>query len=42
MLYDGRGSGPSALESADFSLPSMLRDLDAVVQEAGLSLVNKS
>jgi pimeloyl-ACP methyl ester carboxylesterase/DNA-binding CsgD family transcriptional regulator len=37
ILYDGRGSGHSQREVSDLSLEADLRDLDAVVAEAGLT-----
>lgn len=36
ILYDGRGTGHSQRDVADLSLDAMLRDLDAVVSDAGL------
>ena len=37
VLYDGRGSGHSQRDVADLSLEAELRDLDAVVADAGLT-----
>ena len=37
VLYDGRGSGHSQRDVADLSLEAELRDLDAVVTDAGLT-----
>ncbi|MEX2158073.1 MAG: adenylate/guanylate cyclase domain-containing protein [Dehalococcoidia bacterium] len=36
LLYDGRGTGLSDRNASDFSVESRLRDLDAVVEHAGL------
>ena len=36
VLYDGRGTGHSQRDVHDFSLDAMLRDLDAVVDHAGI------
>jgi DNA-binding CsgD family transcriptional regulator/pimeloyl-ACP methyl ester carboxylesterase len=37
VLFDGRGSGHSQRDVTDFSLEAELRDLDAVVEDAGLT-----
>jgi pimeloyl-ACP methyl ester carboxylesterase len=36
VIYDGRGTGHSQRDVADFSLEAMLRDLDAVVDHAAI------
>jgi pimeloyl-ACP methyl ester carboxylesterase len=36
VIYDGRGTGHSQRDVDDFSLEAMLRDLDAVVEHAGI------
>jgi DNA-binding CsgD family transcriptional regulator/pimeloyl-ACP methyl ester carboxylesterase len=39
VQYDARGTGLSQRDARDFSLPAMLRDLDAVVRRAALEHV---